>query len=182
MIDHGKGKNDAVDTKNKAGKKSNNWQLIRDVVRFQLKLVLDGLRDVLLSPISIGAALYGIITRPEEPDKYYRDLLKFGSKSDQWINLFESKEHADANISSNEYINKVEDMLINEYKKGGVVRSIKNHTDGVIASFQSGFTPNTEKNPRQHEHFGTEPSANKEPSASKEPSANKEPSTNGDPK
>ena len=134
-------------------KKSNNWQLIRDVIGFQFKLALDGIRDVLLSPISIGAALIGIVTRPDEPDKYYRELLKFGSKSDHWINLFDTQEHA--NVSSDEYINKVEDLLVGEYNKGGVVRSIKNHADDMIHSVQKGFTP------QNQDDLGVEPSADK---------------------
>lgn len=176
MADYSRKINEEVNTGKSVEKKSNNWQLIRAVVRFQFKLALDGIRDVLLSPISIGAALYGIITRPDEPDKYYQDLLKFGSESDQWINLFESKEIEDVKLSSDEYINKVEDLLVNEYKKGGLVRFIKHHTAGVIASFQRGFTPSTQKNTTTHQATGAEPSADREPSADKEPSADREPS------
>ncbi|MBV1934555.1 MAG: hypothetical protein KUG59_07685 [Parvibaculaceae bacterium] len=39
------------------------WQLVWDVVIFQGKLVLDGGRDLLLSPLSIIIAIYALITQ-----------------------------------------------------------------------------------------------------------------------
>lgn len=116
---------------------SNHWLLIRKVMGFQLKLAMDGLRDVLLSPISIGAALLGLLTRPDDPGKYYRDLLKFGMKSDRWINLFDAPEHGNANLSSDEYIRKIEELVVSEYKKGGVLKSVKDHTDNLINKAQN---------------------------------------------
>ncbi|MCG8380387.1 MAG: hypothetical protein MI865_13060, partial [Proteobacteria bacterium] len=52
------------------------WQLFRDVMSFQFKLLMDGLRDVLLSPISITAALVGVFTDSKDPGKYFYRLLK----------------------------------------------------------------------------------------------------------
>jgi len=37
-------------------------QLLRQILVFQFKLAMDGLRDLLMSPISIAAALAGILT------------------------------------------------------------------------------------------------------------------------
>lgn len=43
-------------------------QLLRQILVFQFKLAMDGIRDVLLSPISVIAALAGILTNnPTHP-------------------------------------------------------------------------------------------------------------------
>ncbi|MEJ6704557.1 MAG: hypothetical protein QNL15_10205 [Pseudomonadales bacterium] len=74
----------------------NRWQVLRDTVAFQFKLLMDGARDVLLSPISIGAAILGLIFSPDNPGIYFNRLMKFGRKTDAWINLF-GASHYDPN-------------------------------------------------------------------------------------
>lgn len=67
------------------------WLLLCDVLAFQVKLAADGVRDVLLSPVAIIAALAGVLTqRQGPPDRYFRSLLRFGRRTDHWINLFGS--------------------------------------------------------------------------------------------
>lgn len=63
-------------------------QLIWDVLLFQAKLVADGLRDVLLSPISIIAGVLGLIAGGDDPHQYFRRLLRLGRRTEVWINLF----------------------------------------------------------------------------------------------
>ena len=69
-------------------------QLVLDVLAFQFKLAADGLRDVLLSPLSIIAALMGLIAGGDDPYRYFRDLLRFGRRTEVWINLFGYRKHA----------------------------------------------------------------------------------------
>jgi hypothetical protein len=63
-------------------------QLIWDVVMFQFKLLCDAVRDVLLSPLSIIAAVLGLLVGGDDPHRYLRRLLRLGRRSDMWINLF----------------------------------------------------------------------------------------------
>ena len=118
-----------------------HWQVLRDVLVFQFKLVLDGVRDVLLSPISVGAAIYGLIFSPDNPGIYFNRLLKFGRKTDVWINLFGASSHytereSEAenieNPSSDAYVKKLENLLIAEYKKGGLIKDLKEGTDTLL--------------------------------------------------
>lgn len=118
----------------------NHWQLIRDVAVFQVKLALDGIRDVVLLPVSLGAAIMGLVISPDNPGKYFNRLLELGRQSDVWINLFSASEHyqSDAETpSSDAYVQKLEDMLISEYKRGGVVKDIKDHTDHLVDRIQT---------------------------------------------
>lgn len=62
--------------------------LLWDVLVFQFKLVADGLRDVLLSPVSIVAAILGVVAGGDDPYRYFRSLLRLGHKSEAWLNLF----------------------------------------------------------------------------------------------
>jgi hypothetical protein len=61
---------------------------LTDLVVFQFKLALDGLRDLLLSPVAIVAAIAGLIAGGDRPDRYLREVLRFGLKTERWINLF----------------------------------------------------------------------------------------------
>ncbi len=62
--------------------------LIWDVVIFQFKLAADGIRDIVLMPISLIAAIYGLIAGGHEPERYFKDVLRFGRRTEHWINLF----------------------------------------------------------------------------------------------
>lgn len=69
-----------------------NGELLMRLLRFQFKLALDGLRDVVLSPIAISAVILGIL-RAGRPDEPFEAVLRFGRRSDIWIDLFESHAH-----------------------------------------------------------------------------------------
>ena len=111
-----------------------HWQVFRDLLAFQFKLVLDAMRDLLLSPISVIAVIAGLVSRQDNPGKHFYDLLRVGHKSDHWINLFGTADSdaEDPRISSDTYVKKVEDLIISEVQKGGVVKNMKDRTDGLI--------------------------------------------------
>jgi hypothetical protein len=111
-----------------------HWQVFRDLLAFQFKLVLDAGRDLLLSPISVIAVIAGLLSRQDNPGKHFYDLLRIGHKSDHWINLFGTSDSdaEDPLVSSDTYVKKVEDLIINEVQKGGVVKNMKDKTDGLI--------------------------------------------------
>ncbi len=108
-----------------------HWALLRDVVGFQFKLALDAFRDLLLSPISIIAALVGAFTDPERPGKYFNELLRLGHRSDRWINLFGGAQTPDES-SSDAYLRRMENLLVSEYQKGGVVKTVKDVADTAL--------------------------------------------------
>jgi len=56
----------------------------------QLKLIADGLRDAMLIPVSLVAAVGGLLFRSEDPWLWYREVLLWGRASDHWIDLFDS--------------------------------------------------------------------------------------------
>lgn len=63
--------------------------LLRRLIVFQIKLALDGLRDLLLSPLSIITVAAGLLFGGNRPDRLFRRLMSFGRRTDIWIDLFD---------------------------------------------------------------------------------------------
>ncbi len=122
-------------------KSPSRWQLLRDVVAFQFKLAIDGLRDIILSPISITAALIGVLTSSSNPGKYFYRLLEIGHDSDRWINLFNTyNDENEDRVSADQIVKRAESAVVSEYEKGGVLTKVKNKTDKVIDGIQDRTT------------------------------------------
>jgi hypothetical protein len=104
----------------KPNKPDNTKKLLRDVLIFQGKLALDGIRDIILSPIAVIAAIYGSITHPENPSIYFQSLMQFGRKTDDFINLFEHRSHTESPSEapkSDDYVDQIEAALSKQIEK-----------------------------------------------------------------
>lgn len=64
------------------------WTLIRDMFFFQVKLAMDAIRDLFLSPVSIICGLADILLGHPISKSYFHKLMHFGHKTDSWLNLF----------------------------------------------------------------------------------------------
>jgi len=100
-------------------------QLLRQVLVFQFKLAMDGIRDVLLSPISVIAALAGILTNHPDPSRYFNQLLQLGHRSDQWINLFNTHNKDSESSTADDFVREAESIVRSELEKGGVMPRLK---------------------------------------------------------
>ena len=72
------------------------WVIVRDLLLFQLKLFLDGLIDVTLSPLAIAVAAVEIFFGGERRGRLFYSILRFGERADLWLNLYGASRHADA--------------------------------------------------------------------------------------
>jgi hypothetical protein len=70
--------------------------VLRDLVIFQLKLMLDGIKDVTLSPVSIAAAAADVVFPGERVGHRFYAVMRLGERFDRWLNLFGAAEKADA--------------------------------------------------------------------------------------
>ena len=71
------------------------WTLIRDIAVLQVKLVVDGLRDLILVPASLIAGIVSLSkTRGGEPGPEFYSLVSVGKQSERWINLFGAMRNA----------------------------------------------------------------------------------------
>ena len=80
---------------NTAVRHAGRMRLLFTAAIFQGKLLLDGLRDVLLVPISLVAVLAGVLFGGDRPGRWFERLLELGRHSDRFINLFNQHDGAD---------------------------------------------------------------------------------------
>ncbi len=85
--------------------------LVWDVIVFQFKLAADGLRDLALVPISLVAALAGLLVGGSRPARYFHQVLKFGRRTEYWINLFGYRRRG---ATSDDILRPIQDRVFEE--------------------------------------------------------------------
>jgi len=115
------------------------WTLLRDVTVFQGKLLLDGLRDLVLSPISIAAAVIALLRGGEQPGRQFYDLLYMGKRSEHWINLFGATKRVspptfdqEGSESVDALVERLETVARRQYEKGGLTQNAKHAVDRAL--------------------------------------------------
>jgi len=120
------------------------WALIRDIFVFQVKLSMDAIRDLLLSPASIICGLIDILKGHSQSQSYFHKLMDFGHQSDLWLNLFgnrnknaesvnlPSSQKTKADVSVDQLFSQVESLLKEQHNKGGLTTSAKNTIDRYL--------------------------------------------------
>jgi len=96
-------------------------ELARKAAIFQLKLLTDGLRDALLIPVSLIAAVVGLMRGGDDPEREFRRVLKMGRRSERWINLFGHERPLGRSVttgSMDAILEQVESAVIEQYRKG----------------------------------------------------------------
>ena len=96
-------------------------QLAHAAAILQLKLLVDGMRDALLIPLSLVAALIGLLRGGDHADHEYQRVLKLGRRSERWINLFGNHTRAGRATpggSLDQLLERVESVVTEQYSKG----------------------------------------------------------------
>jgi hypothetical protein len=62
----------------------------------QLKLLLDALRDIALSPLTLAAALLDLARIKRHPPQFLRAVLRLGERTDGWIDLWSGARDPEA--------------------------------------------------------------------------------------
>jgi hypothetical protein len=117
--------------------------LIRDAAIFQVKLLADGFRDLLLVPVSIGAAIVALLKKGPKPGAEFYDLLRAGRRSEHWINLFGATDRVHGPASDDrslpgddvdELVAKIENLVVDEYRSGRVTARARDLLERALAS------------------------------------------------
>ena len=116
---------------------SARWRFLRDVLVFELKMLLDNLRDFALMPLSLGAALFDLLVKGEREGALFYRVLKWGAHSEKVIDVYSAiKEHERAEINPSYTVDAVvarlEGVVVREIEKGGTAASIKAAMDRTI--------------------------------------------------
>ena len=125
---------------------SENWTLLRDLGVFQVKLIVDGLRDVILLPVSLIAGIVSLVKNENgRPGLQFYHLLGFGRQTEQWINLFGAVDHSPEELDQprpfggsdiDDLVGKFETFVVDEYKRGGLTAQAKDRLDAALAAIQ----------------------------------------------
>jgi len=80
------------------------WKKIRAMLVFQLKLGLDAVRDLILSPVGTVCFILDLLLNHDGKPGYFHRLMVFGRKTDSWIGLF-SSHHDSVELYHGEQLN-----------------------------------------------------------------------------
>ena len=118
------------------------WGFWRDVLVFNLKILLGNLRDFALIPVSLGAALIDVVSKGEREGSLFYRVLRWGAHSEDVLDAYSAVKQEKLTINPDytvdAVIRRIESTLVREYEKGGTAASIKSALDGVIDQLQRG--------------------------------------------
>jgi len=121
------------------------WAFFRDVVVFQLKLLLDNIKGFALQPVSLVAAIIDLVVKGKREGTCFYKVLEWGVHTERVIDVYSALEKrgvADARLNHNytvdSLISKVEGVVVREYEKGGTAASVKLAVDRAIDQLQTG--------------------------------------------
>ena len=122
------------------------WTLIRDIAVLQFKLIVDGLRDLMLVPLSLIAGVISLArTQEGKPGTEFYSLVSMGKQSERWINLFGAIRNAPPEVIAethfgeadiDEIVSRVESFVVEEYRRGGVTAQAKERIEKAMGAMQ----------------------------------------------
>jgi len=122
------------------------WTLIRDIAVLQVKLLVDGARDLILVPASLIAGIISLSKiKDGKPGPQFYSMVGIGKQSERWINLFGAFENAPPEVieenhfgetDMDEIVARMESFVVDEYKRGGVTAQAKERFDKAMDAMQ----------------------------------------------
>ena len=122
------------------------WTMLRDLGVLQVKLVVDGLRDIVLVPLSLVAGVISIASSKDgRPGPQFYHLLAWGKQSEVWINLFGAVKNSPEKIEQpmpfgdrdiDDIVGRLESFVVDEAKRGGVTTQAKERLDKILDAVQ----------------------------------------------
>jgi len=120
------------------------WNLTRDIAVFQAKLIVDGLRDLLLVPASLIAGVISLLSGDDgQPGTQFYRLLGVGKQSERWINLFGALRNAPPDLEHpvpfpdadlDDIVGRIEDFVVDEEKRGGMTAQARERLERALAA------------------------------------------------
>jgi len=125
---------------------SEYWTLIRDVGVLQVKLLIDGFRDLILLPASLIAGIVSLAKSSNgKPGPQFYRLIAVGKQSESWINLFGALRNAPEEVEPpvsfgaadiDDIVSRVETYVVDEYQRGGVTKQARDRIRQALETMQ----------------------------------------------
>lgn len=122
--------------------------LLRDIAVLQAKLIVDGLRDLVLVPASIVAGIISLTSGTDgRPGSQFYQLLGLGKQSERWINLFGALENAPPDLEQmepfpdtdmDELVGRLETFVRDEDSRGAVTNQARERLEKVLNALNRG--------------------------------------------
>lgn len=118
-------------------------QVLRDLLVFQLKLFVDGVKDLMLSPVSLVAGLIGIFLSRRPGEALYR-TLRFGKRMERWIDLFGAGYAERSNAESegiqdfDGMVDRFQQSLLDPKVRARLSEKSKNQIDSIAKKLRRG--------------------------------------------
>jgi hypothetical protein len=126
----------------KASQGVSRWRLVRDVGVLQVKLIVDGVRDLMLVPASLIVGVVSLVSSENgKPGPQFYQLLEWGKQTEQWIDLFGAVKNSPEKLvqtpsfsgqGMDDIVERFEAFIVDEYKSGGVTAQAKEHLDKIL--------------------------------------------------
>jgi len=75
---------------------ASRWKLARDLGVFELKLAVDGIKDLIMAPLALAAFVADMVMPRESRGVFLRAALRIGERFESWLNLYSLKRHGGA--------------------------------------------------------------------------------------
>lgn len=99
---------------------------------FQVKLALDGLKDLILAPVTFVAALVGLLSAGD-PWRYFHRAIRAGRRYDRWVNLYgDLEDHPGPPSGFDAHVQKVEQAIARDHERGGAAARSQRAVDGAF--------------------------------------------------
>jgi hypothetical protein len=116
--------------------------LARDIVVLQAKLLVDGLRDLILVPASLVVGIANLVAyNDRKPGAEFYRLLYAGKQSERWINLFGALKNAPPDMEEvkgfpdadmDDIVGRLENYMVEEHRRGGMTAQAKDRLDKAL--------------------------------------------------
>jgi hypothetical protein len=70
------------------------WRLARDLGVFEAKLLVDGLKDIVLAPLALAAVVADMVMPEESRGVFLRAVIRLGERFERWLNLYGMRRRA----------------------------------------------------------------------------------------
>lgn len=116
------------------------WVLLRDVVVLQGKLLLDSVKDLLLAPVSLGAAAISLFKRDGDTGRQFYEVLHAARRFEDWINKYGDADRIPPpdfavkreGESIDAMVARLEELVKRQYERGGMTASAKDAIDRAL--------------------------------------------------
>ena len=114
------------------------WRFFRDVLAFQVKLILGNLHNFIFVPISLAAAGADLLFKSERHGSRFYKAMEWARDAEHAIGVYSAleEERVHRAYSVDAVIARVEDVIVREYAKGGTAASVKEAVDRAFDKIQ----------------------------------------------